>query len=87
VVRAAPSVADETDAMSHDLPRRLPRVTRLAITLMLGVAVAWLTVLPSQVRAQGSTVLVTRVDGTITPVIADHLVDGVAAAKRDGHAA
>jgi membrane-bound serine protease (ClpP class) len=87
VVRAAPSVADETDAMSRDLPRRLPRVTRLAITLMLGVAVAWLTVLPGQVRAQGSTVLVTRVDGTITPVIADHLVDGVQRAERDGHAA
>jgi membrane-bound serine protease (ClpP class) len=87
VVRAAPAVAGETGAMRRDLPRRLPEVTRLAITLLLGVAVAWLTVLPSQVWAQGSTVLVTRVDGTITPVIADHLVDGVAAAERDGHAA
>ena len=31
--------------------------------------------------------LVTHVDGTITPVIADHLVDGVAIAEHDGHAA
>ena len=87
MVRAAPAVAGETSAMSHDLPRRRPRVRRLAISLMIGVAVPWLALLPSQARAQGTTVLVTRVDGTITPVIADHLVDGVAAAERDGHAA
>jgi membrane-bound serine protease (ClpP class) len=54
---------------------------------MIVVVGAWLAVLPSQVRAQGSTVLITRIDGTITPVIADHLVDGVATAERDGHAA
>jgi membrane-bound serine protease (ClpP class) len=87
VVRAAPSVADETGAMNNGFQRRFPRVTRLAITLMLGVAVAWLTVLPGQVLAQQPTVLATRVDGTITPVIADHLVDGVADAERSGHAA
>jgi membrane-bound serine protease (ClpP class) len=54
-------------------------VVRAAVTL--------LAVLPGEVRAQGPTVLVTRVDGTITPVIADHLVDGVSSAERDGHAA
>jgi membrane-bound serine protease (ClpP class) len=87
VVRAAPSVAGGTGAISHE-PPRLPRITRPAMFfLLIVVAGAWLVVLPSQVRAQGSTVLVTRVDGTITPVIADHLVDGVAAAERDGHAA
>jgi membrane-bound serine protease (ClpP class) len=88
VVRAAPSVAGETGAMRHELPRRLPRATRLAIFLLVIVAAgAWLAALPGQARAQASTVLLTRIDGTITPVIADHLVGGVAAAERDGHAA
>jgi membrane-bound serine protease (ClpP class) len=87
VVRAAPSVAGETGAKTHDLQRRFPRLMRLAISLMIGVAVLWLALLPSQARAQVTTVLITRVDGTITPVIADHLVDGVATAERDGHAA
>ena len=49
-------------------------------------ALAWLVSFPGAAVGQGSTVLVTRVDGTITPVIADHLVDGVAAAERGGHA-
>ena len=87
MVRAAPSVANGTGAIHHNLPRPVPRVSRLAFTLTLGIALAWLTVLPGQARTQGSTVLVTHVDGTITPVIADHLVDGVATAERDGHAA
>ena len=88
MVRAAPSVAGgtKTGAMHHEFPRRLPRAARPVMFLLVAVA-AWLAVLPTQVRAQGSSVLVTRVDGTITPVIADHLVDGVAAAERDGHAA
>ena len=88
MVRAAPWVAVETGAINHEHPRRLPPRTRLAVFfLMIGVAGAWLATLPGQARAQAATVLVTRVDGTITPVIADHLVDGVAAAERDGHAA
>jgi membrane-bound serine protease (ClpP class) len=88
VVRAAPCVAVETGAINHERRRRLPLLTRLAVSfLMFGVAGAWLAALPGQARAQASTVLVTRVDGTITPVIADHLVDGVAAAERDGRAA
>jgi membrane-bound serine protease (ClpP class) len=37
--------------------------------------------------ATDPAVLSTRVDGTITPVIATHLVDGVARAERDGAAA
>jgi membrane-bound serine protease (ClpP class) len=60
---------------------------RLAVSLLLGAAVIWLAVLPGQVRAQAPTVLVTRVDGTITPVIADHLAEGVQRAERDGHTA
>jgi membrane-bound serine protease (ClpP class) len=88
VIRAAPLVAGETSAINHEHPRRLPRITRLAVFfLMIVVVGGWLAALPSQGRAQGSTVLVTRIDGAITPVIADHLVDGVAAAERDGRAA
>ncbi|WP_053762912.1 NfeD family protein [Streptomyces sp. AS58] len=37
--------------------------------------------------AQSSAVLVTRVDGTITPVIEDHLEEGLREAERDRHAA
>jgi membrane-bound serine protease (ClpP class) len=68
--------------------RAAPSRTRRAVYLVLIVVVGgWLAALPGQVRAQAPTVLVTRVEGTITPVIADHLVDGVAAAERDGRAA
>lgn len=35
--------------------------------------------------AQGPTVLVTEVDGVITPVIADHLREGLARAEEEGH--
>jgi membrane-bound serine protease (ClpP class) len=88
VVRAAPSVTGETGASKHERLRRLDRIMRRAVFfLMAAVVGAWLAALPSHVRAQGSTVLVTRIDGTITPVIADHLADGVAAAERDGHVA
>jgi membrane-bound serine protease (ClpP class) len=55
--------------------------------LLATAALAWLIGFPGAAAGQGSTVLVTRVDGTITPVIADHLGDGVAAAERGGHAA
>ncbi|WP_436778162.1 NfeD family protein [Yinghuangia sp. YIM S09857] len=50
------------------------------------LALVW-AVPPSQGRSQGPSVLVTRVDTTITPVIADHLADGVEAAERDGRQA
>jgi membrane-bound serine protease (ClpP class) len=87
VVRAAPLVAGETGASNHEHPRRLPPVTRLAVFFLLIVVVGgWLAVLSSPARAQGSSVLVTRIDGAITPVIADHLADGVTVAERDGHA-
>jgi membrane-bound serine protease (ClpP class) len=82
VVRAAAGVASATDAI------RAERGPRLAAALLLvTVALAWLVGFPGAATAQGSTVLVTRVEGTITPVIADHLVDGVAVAERDGRAA
>jgi membrane-bound serine protease (ClpP class) len=88
VVRAAPSVAVETGAISDERRRRHDRsLWRVVFILMIGVVSVWLAALPGQARAQASTVLVTRIDGTITPVVADHLVDGVAAAERDGRAA
>ncbi|ELS58413.1 putative protease/transporter [Streptomyces viridochromogenes Tue57] len=37
--------------------------------------------------AQSPTVLVTRLDGTITPVVADHVEEGLRIAERDGHEA
>jgi membrane-bound serine protease (ClpP class) len=85
VGRAAASVASGASAIRA---QRGPRPRRLAAALLLTtVALAWLVGFPAAVTAQAPTVLVTRLDGTITPVIADHLVDGVAAAERDGHAA
>jgi membrane-bound serine protease (ClpP class) len=85
VVRAAARVASGTDAIRAE---RGPRPRWLAATLLLTTAaLAWLVGFPSAAAAQGSTVLVTRVDGTITPVIADHLVDGVGRAEAGGHAA
>jgi membrane-bound serine protease (ClpP class) len=85
VVRAAAWLASGADAMQA---QRGPRPRRLAVALLLATAaLAWLVGFPGVATAQAPTVLVTRVDGTITPVIADHLVDGVQRADRDGHAA
>ena len=56
----------------------------LAVALLgLGWLLAWA---PAAV-GQAPTVLVTRVAGPITPVVADQLAGGVRAAERDGHAA
>ncbi|MFI6986331.1 SPFH domain-containing protein [Embleya sp. NPDC050154] len=67
------------------MPRGRVAVTRAPLLAVIGVfAVAALSLAPP---ASGSTVLVTRVDDTITPVIADHLADGVRVAERDGHQA
>ena len=88
MVRAAPSVAGETGAINHERWRRRDHsLWRVVFIVMVGVVSVWLAALPGQARAQASTVLVTRIDGTITPVVADHLADGVAAAERDGRAA
>ena len=85
MVRTAASVASSADAIQAE---RGPRPRWLAAALLLTtVALAWLVGFPGAATAQGSSVLVARVDGTITPVIADHLVDGVQRAERDGHAA
>jgi hypothetical protein len=67
-------------------PGRRPWAVRLplgAVVLALGWLLAWA---PSA-AGQAPTVLVTRVAGPITPVVADQLADGVRAAERDGHTA
>ena len=58
--------------------------SRLARIVVVAAAAAALT--PSA-HAQPDTVLVTRVEGPITPVVADHLTEGVDRAEREGHAA
>jgi membrane-bound serine protease (ClpP class) len=45
----------------------------------------WLLASATGARAQARTVLVTEVDGVITPVIADHIREGVARAEEEGH--
>jgi membrane-bound serine protease (ClpP class) len=58
---------------------------RLAAVGLLGLG--WLLAWPAAAAAQAPSVLVVEVTGPITPVVADHLVDGVQAAERDGHQA
>lgn len=65
--------------------RSVPLVRRVVGILL--TALACLLAAPAMSTAQSSTVLVTRVDGTITPVIADHLGEGLRAAEREGHTA
>jgi membrane-bound serine protease (ClpP class) len=55
----------------------------LALALL---AASWYAA-AAHAAAQGPTVLATRIEATITPVVADHLVDAVRKAEGDGHAA
>ncbi|GAA1926350.1 nodulation protein NfeD [Streptomyces sodiiphilus] len=61
-----------------------PPLRRLLTGLL---AVAWLVLVPAGAMAQQPTVLLARVDGTITPVISDYLAEGVDRAAEEGHAA
>jgi membrane-bound serine protease (ClpP class) len=58
---------------------------RIALGLLILPLTFWLAVSGSGARAQTRTVLVTQVDGVITPVIADHVEEGVARAEEEGH--
>jgi membrane-bound serine protease (ClpP class) len=60
------------------------QVSRLIVALM---ALAWMAAMPASAAPQSPTILTTQVDGTITPVIADHLTDGVERAERERHSA
>lgn len=53
---------------------------------ILLVTLACLLAPPALGMAQPPTVLAMRIDGTITPVIADHLEEGLRTAVRDGKA-
>lgn len=53
--------------------------------IALAVMMLWWLALGAS--AQGETVLVTTVDGPITPVVADHLLDGVERAVAENHPA
>ncbi|MFE9628995.1 nodulation protein NfeD [Streptomyces sp. NPDC006527] len=69
------------------MPRcRSPAPIRRIVHVLL-VALACLLAAPAVSVAQAPSVLVARVDGTITPVVADHLQEGLRIAEREGHAA
>lgn len=69
------------------MPRsRLPSLARKVIQILL-VTLACLLAAPAMSAAQRSSVLVTRVDGTITPVVADHIAEGLRIAERERHVA
>jgi len=63
--------------------RRNALLALLALLSFAGV----MTATPTMATTSSSTILATRVEGPITPVIADHLTDGVRTAERDGHLA
>jgi membrane-bound serine protease (ClpP class) len=65
------------------LTPRWRRRTR-AIGLILPLSL-WLLASITGAGAQARSVLVTQVDGIITPVIADHIREGVARAEEEGH--
>lgn len=58
-----------------------PRTVLYACILSLGLSLAS----AAGVGATTRTVLATEVDGVITPVIADHILEGVARAEDEGH--
>ena len=68
---------------SKPYPARSVRWLLAVALLSLGWLLAWA---PAAV-GKAPTVLVSRVAGPITPVVADQLTDGVGAAERDGHTA
>jgi membrane-bound serine protease (ClpP class) len=59
----------------------------LMLLLMLLLAFGWLGLVPTPTLAQSRTVLAARVDGTITPVLADYLANGLGEAVSGGHQA
>jgi membrane-bound serine protease (ClpP class) len=65
-----------------------PRVgRRTALGLLILPLAGWLLASVTGARAQAKTVLVTQVDGIITPVMADHIREGLARAQEEAHQA
>ena len=62
-----------------------PRRERTLLGGLILPLTLWLLASATSARAQARTVLVTEVDGIITPVIADHIREGVARAEEQGH--
>jgi membrane-bound serine protease (ClpP class) len=71
-----------TGKTSAPSARRERRTSAIVFVLPLSL---WVLATASSVAAQTRTVLVTEVDGIITPVIAEHLREGVALAEEEGH--
>ncbi|UQA94086.1 NfeD family protein [Streptomyces halobius] len=69
------------------MPRSRPTSPLRRFAQVLLVALACLLAAPATGAAQQPTVLVTRVDDTITPVVAEHLEEGLRTAEREGHTA
>src|ERR671918_454320 len=70
----------QTSSLTHRSRRVVLMVFILPVSL-------WLLASNTGAGAGARTVLVTEVDGIITPVIADHLREGVARAEQEGHRA
>lgn len=68
----------------HVLLRALVRLFLVALACLATVPLAGSAPATTQQRP---TVLVAQLDGTVTPVVAEHLEDGVERAEREGHAA
>jgi membrane-bound serine protease (ClpP class) len=60
---------------------------RAALGLLIFPLAVWLLASVTGARAQATTVLVTEVDGVITPVMADHIREGLARAQDEAHQA
>src|SRR6266540_1695749 len=95
-MRTATRAPRTSQVRRHDRPGRISAGPRhpgrpLGAAALAAAALALLGLLLGQpvaaAQAQRSSVLVSRVAEPITPVIADHLVDGVRAAERERHAA
>lgn len=67
--------------------RRVPRLPVAVLVAVLAVLGLGPLVSGAVAREPGPSVLVTRVEGTITPVVADHLAAGLGKAAEEGHQA
>lgn len=69
------------------MPCRRRMIGGFVLVAMCAVSGAWLQAMPGLAAERAPTVLATRVDGPITPMIDEHLADSALRAERAGHAA
>src|SRR6266536_4314566 len=95
-MRPATPTPHTSQVRRHDRPRQISAGPRrpgrpLAAAALAAAALALLGPLlghaVAKAQEQHPSVLVSRIDGPITPVVADHLADGVHTAERERHAA